>query len=185
MECVVSLHRLMMQETGQLVRTGIHPTGLDPEIQTTPSGSGAPFITYTSAIPDAMPSGTECLIEKVAQLAKEVDGVVNRLAVPYVGPRTFLRFIECFCEFFKRRKAEIQATKNALRLGVCEFVGVCVCVCVCVHTCRCRLCDVYGLNMLSPYILCVFMYVCVHAFVICVGVCITLVVLNACGLHTL
>lgn len=105
----------MMQETGQLIRTGLHPTGLDPEFQTTPSGSGNPCITYTSAVWGDAPTGTDCLIEKVAQLSKEVDGVVNRLAVPYVGPRTFLRFIECFCDSFKRRKAEVQAMEDALR----------------------------------------------------------------------
>ncbi|KAL5457324.1 hypothetical protein EMCRGX_G034572 [Ephydatia muelleri] len=117
-ECIVSLHRLMMQETGQLIRTGLHPTGLDPEFQTTPSGSGNPCITYTSAVWGDAPTGTDCLIEKVAQLSKEVDGVVNRLAVPYVGPRTFLRFIECFCDSFKRRKAEVQAMEDALRTAL-------------------------------------------------------------------
>ena len=114
-ECMVSLHSLVMQETGQLVRSGLRPTGLNPETRTTPSGSGNPFITYTSAMLGAAPTSSECLVEKMAQVAMEMDGVVNRLAVPYVGPRTFLRFIECFCEFFKRRKAEIQATESALR----------------------------------------------------------------------
>ena len=61
------------------------------------------------------PSSFENLTEKVLQLDREIRGEGWDHALPYVGPRTYFRFLESFCEIFKKKNSEAVAERASLR----------------------------------------------------------------------
>ena len=100
----------MMKETGQLQHTGLQPNHfIDVTTSKLPPSSQKP----ASEAQAAAPSSFKCLLEKVH---RELDGGRRGgLALSYVGPRTFLQFLECFCEIFRRKNSESVAEEENLR----------------------------------------------------------------------
>ena len=57
-------------------------------------------------------------MEKVLRLESEMGRDSAGLELPYVGPRTFQQFLECFCVIFRRKHSEAEMEKNNLRCVV-------------------------------------------------------------------
>ena len=108
--CLLDIHHFMMCETGQLVQAGLQPGHFT-----------LPLIEEEPVPPSSAPSSFRCLMEKVLMLEKEMsgDGMASAgLALPYVGSRTLLQFLECFCEIFRRKNSEAVAEKMNLRYNL-------------------------------------------------------------------
>ena len=54
-------------------------------------------------------------MEKVLRLESEMGRDSAGAKLPYVGPRTFQQFLECFCVVFRRKHSEEEMEKNNLR----------------------------------------------------------------------
>ena len=54
-------------------------------------------------------------MEKVLRLDREIGAESWDHALPYVGPRMYLRFLESFCEIFRRKNSETVAERASLR----------------------------------------------------------------------
>ena len=54
-------------------------------------------------------------MEKVLRLESEMGRDSAGTKLPYVGPRTFQQFLECFCVVFRRKHSEAEMEKNNLR----------------------------------------------------------------------
>ena len=56
------------------------------------------------------------LMEKVFHLDSIINGNNNfaRLSLPYLGPKTYQQFMECFCEVFKRKISEAKKERENL-----------------------------------------------------------------------
>ena len=59
-------------------------------------------------------------MEKVLSLDSEMRGDSVGTKLPYVGPRTFQQFLECFCVIFKRKSSEAAVEKNNLRYFIMD-----------------------------------------------------------------
>ena len=57
-------------------------------------------------------------MEKVLRLESEMGRDSAGAKLPYVGPRTFQQFLECFCVVFRRKHSEAEMEKNNLRYFV-------------------------------------------------------------------
>ena len=56
------------------------------------------------------------LMEKVLDLDRVVgaNDITKNLKLPYLGPRTYQEFMECFCEIFKKKSSESKEEKDNL-----------------------------------------------------------------------
>ena len=116
--CLSAIHRCLMQETGQLLQAGLQPNHLQQQPpHNTPSHPPPPPTTRSQeGVSQSLPpTSFECLMEKVLRLESEMEGRENGMRVPYVGPRTFLQFLECFCTIFKRKHLDAATEKLHLR----------------------------------------------------------------------
>ena len=64
-------------------------------------------------------------MEKVLQLEWEIGAERWDHALPYVGPTTYLRFLESFCEIFRRKNSEAVAERASLRWAGPVMGGAC------------------------------------------------------------
>ena len=60
-------------------------------------------------------------MEKVLSLDSEMGGDLVGTKLPYVGPRTFQQFLECFCVIFKRKSSEAAVEKDNLRYFIMDL----------------------------------------------------------------
>ncbi len=117
----------MMTETGRLVHAGLQPDHLlqqqqqqqqqqQPQQQQEAATVGSPITpSITASSEETAPSSFDCLMEKVSQLTRALDtGAQRSLELPYVGPRTCLQFLECFCEIFSRKSSETATERKNL-----------------------------------------------------------------------
>ena len=138
-----SIHLFMLREAGWLTHAGLQPNHFPqysqrkqyqkatPTLASTFDGPHPPSITLTSpssqGVPsekDNTPSAFECLMEKVSNLSCELDRGEGEdrggrsLNLPYVGPRTFQQFLECFCEIFRQKRTETAAEQKNLTMAL-------------------------------------------------------------------
>lgn len=116
--CLSAIHHCLMQETGQLLQAGLQPNHLQQATphSTLPHPPPPPTIPSQEGVSQSLPPMSfECLMEKVLRLDSEMEGRENGVKLPYVGPRTFLQFLECFCTIFKRKHLEAATEKLHLR----------------------------------------------------------------------
>lgn len=101
MTCLASIHCFMMQETQQLVQVGQQPTHL--------MTLGSEFLERPTSSAENrnadQPSTYDILMEKMIQMNRSISGT-HDTHLPYVGPRTFIQFLECFCETFSVKYAK-------------------------------------------------------------------------------
>ena len=118
--CLGNIHHFMLRETGQLLHSGEQPG----------------YFTTQSPLPQGgqqscPPSSYECLMEKVVSLSHQLqsgggsvsdngggEGGEGGMRLPYVGPRTFVQFIECFCEIYRVKNSEAVTEKQHLSQAV-------------------------------------------------------------------
>ena len=92
-----------MHHTGQLIQAGLHPDhSRSHDHQTTASSKPA----------HGAPTSFDHLIEKMSKLS--ADSQCSGLQLPYVGPRTKLQFLECFCEIFKCKYSKTESERDNL-----------------------------------------------------------------------
>lgn len=106
----------MMCETSQLVQAGLQPGHF--MLPLTEEELASP--------PHSAPSSFQCLMEKVLKLEREMSGNgegIEGLALPYVGPRTHLQFLECFCEIFRKKNSEAIDEKKNLRYNMSNMIN--------------------------------------------------------------
>lgn len=115
MKVLLSIHSCVMQETGQLLQAGLQPDHLtqtgETSHRTDPISNwvfGSPYSTRESR-----PFTYEILVEKVLKLNNALTHT-KRIETPYVGPRTLLQFLECFCEIFHTKHTEAVADRSKL-----------------------------------------------------------------------
>ena len=106
MKCLSSIHSFVLQETGQLLQAGKQPNylakpGQHPMFGSLETTSDSSSFTY------------EILLEKLLELNVALT-TTKRIVMPYVGHRTLLQFLECFCEIFHAKYAEAMADKSKL-----------------------------------------------------------------------
>ena len=113
--CLSAIHRYLMRETGQLLQAGLQPNHLQPH--GTPSHPHPPPTPtpQTETVSQPPLTSFECLMEKVLRLESEMGRDSAGAKLPYVGPRTFQQFLECFCVVFRRKHSEAEMEKNNLR----------------------------------------------------------------------
>lgn len=116
----------MMRETGQLEHTGLKPRNPQwpQQLQSDPEKQEAPLPPTTaesttrdlgSSSDEGGLSSSDCLMEKVSMLTHKLDSKAQPcLGVPYVGPRTCLQFLECFCGIFRQKSAEAVTERTNL-----------------------------------------------------------------------
>ena len=122
MKCISSIHRSMMQNTQQLLHAGLQPGHLeDRDLQTAGRSSIAtqdsPHLSHTHY---NEPSTFNILMEKVLKLNENLS---QKASLPYIGPRTYLQFLECFCEIFHRKRASVVADRANLSKALAVIHG--------------------------------------------------------------
>ena len=109
-ECLVSIHCFMMQETQQLLQAGLQPTHFSAhEYRPNPPQE------FSTASKDSSnsPSTYSILMEKIQKLNKALTDTQD-ICLPYVGPRTCLQFLECFSEIFLAKKSRVSSDRESL-----------------------------------------------------------------------
>ena len=98
-----------MQQTGQLIQAGLHPDKVGRESQQVSyQFTGSPDHSKVSK-----PTTYEILVEKLLRLNSALLET-RGLEMPYVGPKTLIQFLECFCEIFHTKFTESEAEKAKL-----------------------------------------------------------------------
>ena len=118
--CLTAIQHYLLQETGQLYQAGLQPGHLEQDqhsLDALANVSSLPSITLSPPQNDEPssassghqepPSAMDYLMEGVLDLDKVVSGnnVTENLKLPYLGPRTYQQFMECFCEIFKKKNS--------------------------------------------------------------------------------
>ena len=128
-KCLTAIQRYLLQETSQLYQAGLQPGHLEQDqhsSETLTNVSSLPSVTLsppqynepsstTSGHWDP-PSSMDYLMEKVLDLDRVVSGndITENLKLPYLGPRTYQQFMECFCEMFKKKSSEAKEERENL-----------------------------------------------------------------------
>ena len=126
-----AIHCYVMKETSQLTHTGQQPGHLQQTYQ--PNQQELAQLILTSVEQDNTaqedvkfdpPSSLECLINNVLKLDRELSGTDDNaeIKLPYVGPTTYLQFIECFCDIYQRKSFEQKTEKINLSKAL-ETIG--------------------------------------------------------------
>ena len=121
MNCLTSIHCYMMQETQQLQQAGLQPCCCSTQ-QQQQMEEGHRDSTGLSQEPTAttetQPSTYDILMEKLIRMNKAHSGMMQAAQLPYVGPRTYLQFLECFCETFCVKHTESMKDRENLSKAV-------------------------------------------------------------------
>ena len=126
MKCLSSIHYFVMQETQQLLQAGMQPGHLiqPPQLNTNVTPSIRDELTTSSESADNIkevpeqPFTYDILMEKIKKVNRSLMGVQEDVYLPYVGPRTYQQFLECFCEIFLAKQAEAAMDKENLSKAV-------------------------------------------------------------------
>ena len=119
--CLAAIHHYLLQGTSQLRQAGLQPDLLSRDT-TICNDNKSYFSTITSndqhgSVYQDAPSSMQYLMEKVLDL----DCIINdndnsaKLKLPYLGPRTYLQFMECFSEIFNKKNAEAKQERENLK----------------------------------------------------------------------
>lgn len=102
MKCLSSIHSFMMQETQQLVHLGLQANHFVQDS----------CLIEESSTDCNRPSTYDILVEKMAKMNE--SNKKGGVAFPYVGPRTHLQFLECFCEIYSVKRAQVMTDRANL-----------------------------------------------------------------------
>lgn len=114
-KCLSAIHLYVMKETNQLHHIGQQPDYTQPSHQ--PDRQKIMKLLHTvakqhlaSITPKESPSpkSYKCLFEKIMTLHKKLnDAVYNTdIFIPYVGPTTYMQFLECFRDTYHKKSFE-------------------------------------------------------------------------------
>lgn len=111
----------MMQETQQLRQAGMQPGHV---IKHPPCNSESPK-TADNVAPESpgvresadQPSSYDILIEKMMRINNSLTATQD-ICLPYIGPRTYQQFLECFCEIFLEKQTEAVTDQENLSRAV-------------------------------------------------------------------
>lgn len=120
MSCVASIHTSVMQETLQLQQAGMQPGHTIRYPQCNPQSKIADTTTPESpAVRESVDqrSSYAILMEKMLRMSKSLTAV-QEVHLPYVGPRTYQQFLECFCEIFLAKQTEAAMDQENLSKAV-------------------------------------------------------------------
>lgn len=123
MKCLSSIHCFVMQETQQLLQAGMQPGHLiqppQPDTNPAPNTSQTPLESADDMkeIP-GQPLTYDILMEKIKSVNRSLMAVQEGVHLPYVGPRTYQQFLECFYEIFLAKQAEAAMDKENLSKAV-------------------------------------------------------------------
>ena len=112
MNCLLAIHSFSMQQTGQLIQAGLYPDKASKSRKDHQNASYQ-FTSSPNHSQAIKPTTFQILVEKLIQLNsshRESHG----LEIPYVGPKTLIRFLECFCEIFHTKFSELESEKDKL-----------------------------------------------------------------------
>lgn len=121
MNCLTSIHCYVMQETQQLQQAGLQPCcSAQQQQQEERHRDSTGLSQEPPATPEAVhdqPSTYDILMEKLIRMNKAHSGMQDA-QFPYVGPRTYLQFLECFCETFCVKHTESVRDRENLSKAV-------------------------------------------------------------------
>lgn len=113
MKCLTSIHNFMMQETQQLLQAGLQPGHLIQHSSDLTEGASNPTGFSAPNVDADRPSTYSILMEKVIAMNKSLSGVKDSY-LSYIGPRTYLQFLECFSETFHVKQTKAKTDKENL-----------------------------------------------------------------------
>ncbi len=112
--CLLAIHSFAMQQTGQLVQAGLYPDKISQISQIGDSQTASYQFTSSPSHSNATkPTTFEIIMEKLFQLNSTLHNS-SGLEIPYVGPKTLVRFLEYFCEIFHNKYTELQSDRSKL-----------------------------------------------------------------------
>lgn len=124
MSCLVSIHCFVMQETQQLLQAGMQPGHLIKHPQHDTDTTKTPDITNDVILESpteetiiGQPSTYDILMEKMTRMCNSLSSR-QEVSLPYVGPRTYQQFLECFCEIFLAKQTEAVMDRENLSKAV-------------------------------------------------------------------
>ena len=109
--CLSSIHRLVLKQSGHLELAGHFPSPL--------SLSCSPETTTTGQDGEMLTS-FPLLMENVLQIERELGGhnsstgFAGEFKLPYVGPLTFVNFVENFCSIYSSKKTALKTEEKCL-----------------------------------------------------------------------
>ena len=109
--CLSGIHRLVLKQSGHLELAGHFPSALP-----SPLATGQETASALTSFP--------LLMEKVLKIERDLGshnsntGFAGEFQLPYVGPLTFLGFLENFCTLYSRKKSELKSEENRLKKAV-------------------------------------------------------------------
>lgn len=120
MSCLSSIHCFVMQETRQLQQAGMQPgqpPDHTPKTSDVTTSNDTPESTNIKEVTGKPPS-YDILMEKMTKMNRSLMAVQEDVHLPYVGPRTYQQFLECFCEVFQAKQAEAVMDRENLSKAV-------------------------------------------------------------------
>jgi len=115
MNCLLAIHSFSMQQTGQLIQAGLFPDKVTPtsKLRKDPQNVSYQFTSSPGHLNAIKPTTFQILVEKLLQLNSSHQENPS-LEMPYVGPKTLMRFLECFCKIFHSKFSELESEKAKL-----------------------------------------------------------------------
>ncbi len=101
-----------MREAGQLKHVGLQPPPLRQQQEQNMQEATPPPTVSTTTAPrvssdESGPSSFKGLMEKLCRMTSKLDTKTQQnLEVPYIGPRTYAHFLECFSEMFRQKSSD-------------------------------------------------------------------------------
>ena len=112
--CLSGVHRLVLKQSGHLELAGHFPSSL-PSLLSPSTTSTAQDGKAAESV-----SSFRLLMENLLQIERELGGhnsstgFAGEFKLPYVGPLTFLHFLENFCNIYTRKKSEAKVEEKCL-----------------------------------------------------------------------
>ena len=124
MDCLAAIHCFMMQETQQLLQAGFQPSHLLSSDQYPPPSARQLSSRLEPPPGDSSePTAYSILVEKVLKMNKILTNTQD-IYLPYIGPRTYLQFFECFSETFHLKHSKAVADRDNLSKALTTLTSI-------------------------------------------------------------